>query len=137
MNFFDTNVLVYLFDAGARDKARVARDLIQQHGPIGEAVISTQVLQEFYVAVTRKLSPPLSPDVAVEALRELGALPVVQVDTDMVIAAARRSSNLRLSYWDSLIVESALRAGADTLFSEDLQDGRVIESLKIVNPFAR
>lgn len=136
MIFFDTNVLVYLFDTGARIKRRRARELFDRHGPSGEAIISTQVLQEFYVAVTRKLSRPLSGEMALDVLRELSALPVVQVDTELVLAAARRSIDRQLSYWDGLIVEAALRAGADTLFSEDLQHGQMIESLRVVNPFA-
>jgi len=136
MIFFDTNILVYLFDTSARDKRRRAKELFERHGPLGEAVISTQVLQEFYVAVTRKLSRPLSGEMALNVLRELSSLPVVQVDTDLVLAAARRSIGSQLSYWDGLIVESALRAGAETLFSEDLQHGQAIESLRIVNPFA-
>jgi predicted nucleic acid-binding protein len=136
MIFFDTNILVYLFDTSARDKRGRAQEMFERHGPSGEAVVSTQVLQEFYVAVTRKLSRPLSADIALDALRELSALPVVQVDTDLVLAGARRSIDSQLSFWDGLIVESALRAGANTLLSEDLQHGRVIESLRIVNPFA-
>jgi len=136
MIFFDTNILVYLFDTSARDKRSRARELFERHGPLGEAVISTQVLQEFYVAVTRKLSRPLSGEMALNVLRELSSLPVVQVDTDLVLAAARRSIGSRLSYWDGLIVESALRAGAETLLTEDMQHGQAIESLRIVNPFA-
>jgi len=93
--FFDTNVLVYLFDTSNRKKQRRARELLEQQGSSGEALLSTQVLQEFYVAVTRKLVRPMTETLALKALRDLTALPIVQVDTEMVVAAARRGSEIR------------------------------------------
>ena len=67
--FFDTNILVYLFDTGAPAKQRRAREVLTQHTLAGETLLSTQVLQEFYVAVTRKLASPLDPDAAYQAVR--------------------------------------------------------------------
>lgn len=133
--FFDTNVLVYLFDADAPEKQARARELLEHEVTEGHAVLSTQVLQEFYVAVTRKLATPLDPHTAVQALQYLAQLPVSQVDKDLVLNAAQRAQRDRLSFWDSLIVETALNAGADRLYSEDLQDGRVLDGLVVVNPF--
>jgi predicted nucleic acid-binding protein len=98
--------------------------------------LSTQVLQEFYVAVTRKLVSPLDSDAPFEAVRNLSALLVVQIDPSLILLAIRRSQVARLSFWDSLIVEAALATQATLVYSEDLQDGRVIEGLRIVNPFA-
>ncbi len=133
--FFDTNVLVYLFDADAPEKQARARELLEREVTEGHAVLSTQVLQEFYVAVTRKLATPLDSHTAVQALQYLAQLPVSQVDRDLILNAAQRAQRERLSFWDSLIVETALNAGACRLYSEDLQDGRVLDGLVVVNPF--
>ena len=86
--FFDTNVLVYLFDADSPDKQSRARDALQQALERGAVVISTQVLQEFFVTVTRKLARPLAAGEAEAALRRLMELSVVQVDPDLILAAA-------------------------------------------------
>jgi predicted nucleic acid-binding protein len=134
--FLDTNVLVYLFDAGAPAKQAAARDLLATRGEAGEVVLSTQVLQEFYVAVTRKLAKPLEEQTAADALRDLAAFPIVQIDSDMVFSAAQRSRADRMSFWDALIVEAALSSGAALLYSEDLQAGRKFDGLEVVNPFA-
>lgn len=134
--FFDTNVLVYLFDASARGKQATARKLLAERGSAGEIVLSTQVLQEFYVTVTRKLAKPLDAQAAYDALRDFAAFPVVQIDSDMVLAAVQRSRADQMSLWDALIVEAALGAGASVLYSEDLQGGRRYDALEVVNPFA-
>ncbi len=133
--FLDTNVLVYLFDADAPDKQEQARALLQAEVANGRAVLSTQVLQEFYVAVTRKLARPLDALTAEAALRCLAELPFTPVDSALVLRAAQRSRTDDLSFWDSLIVETAVQSGAKVLYSEDLQHGRVVEGMQIVNPF--
>ncbi len=133
--FFDTNILVYLFDDSEPRKKTAAQQLLETEVASGNAVISTQVLQEFYVAVTRKLAEPLPLDVAERALRNLAALPVQAVDTHLIMAAVRRNRTDAMSFWDALIVEAALSSGAQRLYSEDLQDGREIGGLRIENPF--
>lgn len=133
--FLDTNVLVYLFDADAPDKQEQARALLQAEVANGRAVLSTQVLQEFYVAVTRKLARPLDALTAEAALRCLAELPVTPVDSALVLRAAQLSRTDNLSFWDSLIVMTALQSCAKFLYSEDLQHGRVVEGMQIVNPF--
>jgi len=135
--FLDTNVLVYLFDHGAPGKREIARELIKGHGTDADLVLSTQVLQEFYVVVTRKLAVPLQPEQAERAVRDLARLPVVPASVDLVLAAVARSRRGDLSFWDAMIVEAALRAGAAELLSEDLQDGREFEGLRVRNPFRR
>lgn len=134
-SFFDTNILVYLFDQDAPDKQRLAQLLLQSEGGKGTAVLSTQVLQEFYVTVTRKLAHPLSPEDAERAVQKLVMLPVTQVDASLVLAAIRRSQALRFSFWDALIVEAAIVSGAQRLLTEDLQHGQRIDGLEIHNPF--
>ena|SRR5207245_3597738 len=133
--FLDTNVLVYLFDGAARAKQARAQELLQQAVRDGFALISTQVLQEFFVAVTRKLAVPLSHEEAERAVRDLTRLPTVEITAEMVVSAIAAMRRYRLSFWDSLIVQAALRGGATVLYSEDLQHGRAIETLTIENPF--
>lgn len=133
--FFDTNVLVYLFDAYAPEKQRGARELFEQHSLGGSLLLSTQVLQEFYVTVTRKLSEPLSGPEALSAVRHFASFSPTQVDTDLIVRGAERSLRERFSFWDGLILEAALSGGATRLLSEDLQHGREVAGLVIENPF--
>jgi len=132
--FFDTNVLVYLFDSDSPDKQSRARDALQQALERGAVVISTQVLQEFFVTVTRRLARPLAAGEAEAALRGLMELSVVQVDPDLTLAAAASSRRDRISFWDALILAAASAAGCEQVLSEDLQHGRSFGSLRIANP---
>lgn len=133
--FLDTNVLVYLFDADDPLKQRRAQDLLSSQELRSQVTLSTQVLQEFYVTVTKKLTTPLDPDTAFMAVQDLTAFPVVQIDTPLILLAIQRSSKAKVSFWDALILEAALVAGATLLYSEDFQDGAVFGKLRIVNPF--
>lgn len=133
--FFDTNVLVYLFDADSPDKRKKARSLFQKHSEAGDILLSTQVLQEFYVAVTRKLARPLDTAAASEAVSSFAELPLVQIDSELIVSAIHRSRNGRLSFWDALIVQAAIEGHASTLYSEDMQHGQMQDSLRVVNPF--
>jgi predicted nucleic acid-binding protein len=135
--FLDTNVLVYLFDADAPAKQRHAREFIARYAPKEHLMLSTQVLQEFYVCVTRKLATPLDPDEALRAVQYLASWPVVQIDTPLIILAITRSRTAKLSFWDALIVEAALAGGATHLYTEDFQDGQMLEDMQIANPFKK
>jgi predicted nucleic acid-binding protein len=97
--------------------------------------LSTQVLQEFYVAVTGRVGNPLSPSVALAVTEELSAWPVLVVDYGLVRESILISKDQRLSFWDSLVVTSAARSGADTLYSEALTPGQTLLGVQIVNPF--
>ena len=131
--FVDTNVLIYLFDNDSPSKqARAQALLVEERDQI---VLSTQVLGEFYVNVTRKLEQPLPQDAAARAVEDFSRFDVQSVTAELVLAAVRRSRSSLLSYWDSLIVETARKAGAEILFTEDLQHGQEIDGLRIVNPF--
>lgn len=134
-SFFDTNVLVYLFDEDEPEKKARARDVFEKEAGSGRAVLSTQVLQEFYVNAISKLTPPLSSEVAGERARDFSKLSLVRVEAAMILSAIALSRAYALSFWDALIVESALKGGADRLLTEDLQHGQVIEGLRIENPF--
>jgi predicted nucleic acid-binding protein len=133
--FLDTNILVYLFDAGDPAKQRRVQDLLSNRELRTRLILSTQVLQEFYVSVTRKLVTPLDPEVAFQAVQGLTALPVVQIDPPLILLAIQRSRKVKGSFWDALILEAALAAQATLLYSEDFQDGSVFGGLRIVNPF--
>lgn len=133
--FLDTNILVYLFDRDAPAKQRAVREFLTSLPTADAVVISTQVLQEFYVTVTRKLAVPVKPATAAQAVYDLSTWPVVQVDPSLILLAIARSQSERLSFWDALIVEAALAGEAPHLYSEDLQDGRTLDGLTVVNPF--
>lgn len=134
--FFDTNVLVYAFDRDSPAKKRTAAGLVADHTRAGEIVLSTQVLQEFYVTITRKLARSVSEPVARQAVEALMHLPIVRVDPPMILSAIGRSQSASLSFWDALVVTAALEGGATTLLSEDLQHGQQFDGLTVVNPFA-
>jgi predicted nucleic acid-binding protein len=134
-SFFDTNVLVYLFDRDAPDKQETSRTLFASEAQSGRLIISTQVLQEWYVTVTRKLAEPLPAKDAEQTLRHFATFPVVRIDIEHVLGAANRCQILGFSFWDALIIETALSGGSSILYTEDLQHGQVIDGLKIVNPY--
>jgi predicted nucleic acid-binding protein len=134
--FLDTNVLVYLFDADSPEKKATITGLFERDGASGLLILSTQVLQEFYVVITRKLARPLSPEVAEHAVRNFATLPVRQVTPALILSAIRRSIESRLSFWDALIVETAIDAGATVILTENLHHGQVIDGVRVVNPFA-
>ena len=133
--FFDTNILVYVFDRSSPQKRELARGLLKDHAADGDILLSTQVLQEFYVTVTRKFKPPLDSGEAEHAIAGFADLPTVQIDNMLIKAAIRRSQINRLSFWDGLIIEAALSGGASVLYSEDLQHGQLFDGLQVRNPF--
>src|ERR1051326_1892440 len=134
-SFMDSNVLVYLFDQDTPRKKAAAQRLLHAEGAAGNILLSTQVLQEFYVTVTRKLARPLKPDTAFEVVNQLAALPLVVIDPPLILSAIRRIKQDSISFWDSLIIDAALKGGAERLCSEDLQHGRIVNGMRIENPF--
>ena len=131
--FLDTNVVVYLYSADEPEKQAVAFALIEQNN----VIISTQVLSELANTLSRKFK--LSFDVVAQAVAEVrDACSVVPVMPDTIAQALALAQKYRYSYYDSLILATALAAGCDTLMSEDMQHGQVIENaLEIHNPFAK
>jgi len=133
--FVDTNVLVYAYDADAGAKHESARSRLQALWQTESGLISTQVLQEFYVTVTRKLSRPLLRRNARAVIATYGAWPVHRPDVDDVVAASDLEERHQLSFWDALIIVSARRSRAHLLLTEDLQDGQRFDGLEVVSPF--
>ena len=132
--FFDTNVLVYLVDSDEPQKQEVARGLVQEHLAGGNGSVSVQVLREFYWS-SRRLRTPVSEKTARKAVEYFAGFSPLAEDADMVLRAVRRHQEMSLSFRDALIVEAALKAGADRLFTEDMQHGQVIEGMRVENPF--
>ena len=133
--FVDTNVLVYAYDADAGEKHDTARARLESLWEDESGCISSQVLQEFYVTVTRKLSKPLRRQAARDVVAAYAAWPMHRPNVDDIVSASELEESHELSFWDALIVVSALRSGARQLLTEDLQDGQHLDGLLVVNPF--
>lgn len=133
-SFVDTNVLVYTDDADSPDKQLTALDLVADLRREGRGVLSTQVLQEYFVAATRKLG--VQERVARRKVELFAGLDLQVIDLTDVLAAADLQIVHRLSYWDSLILASAKRSGCTVLYSEDLDSGSTLAGVEIRNPFA-
>jgi len=134
--FLDTNVFVYLFDATAPAKARTAARLVRDAVDTGKGIVSYQVVQEFFNVAFRRFEQPMS---AAEAEQYLITVfrPLLAIHSSpaLFVEALRIAGKCRLAWYDSIIVASALEGHCDTLYSEDLQDGREIEGIRIKNPF--
>jgi predicted nucleic acid-binding protein len=132
--FVDTNVLVYAHDVDDRQKHDRARSALRELWNDGTGVVSPQVLQEFYVNVTRKISKPLARDAA-RLVVGTYAIWCIDVGSSDVAAAFRIEDEAKIGFWDALIVASAVKAGATRLLSEDLNPGQTIAGVLIENPF--
>ena len=133
--FLDTNILVYAHDCVDQKKQAVSEKLILSGIENNTAILSTQVLNEWYVTITKKVKSPLPVKSAREEIILLRALEIVEISYEMILQAIDLQVNKKISFWDSLIVVSALVSECCTLYSEDLHDGQKIGSLKIVNPY--
>jgi predicted nucleic acid-binding protein len=133
--FVDTNILAYAHDAADPDKHARATSLLADLWADRNGVVSTQVLAELYSVLTRKMS--LAAADAREIVLQYTVWPVVETDVPMLVAAMERNERDQVAWWDSLVVEAALRAGATRLATEDFGPGRVFDgSLEVVNPLA-
>lgn len=132
--FFDTNILVYSDDAAFPEKKEKAIELFAEHLRTGMAVVSLQVLQEYFVTATRKLG--LTAEEAQRKVELISKAKVVRMNPGDVVAAIELHRLNKISFWDALIVHAARISGAALLYSEDLAAGSFLAGLKIVNPFA-
>lgn len=131
--FFDSNILLYADDADAGAKMEIARGLLRGAMRDRTGVVSTQVLQEFYVNARKKLR--LDGAAARARVEVYLGFDVVTVTPALVLAAVDLNRLDSLSFWDALVIRAAEHAGCDTLFSEDLQAGRRFGPVRVVNPF--
>jgi len=133
--FVDTNVLIYAHDLDAGLKHDRAAAILSDLWEKENGIVSVQVLQEFYVNVTRKISAPLTPALARGVIRNYLAWQIAPNDPSTVLSASEIAERNHISFWDALIVASASNAGADRILSEDLNHGQMIEGVVIENPF--
>ncbi|MBC7821552.1 MAG: PIN domain-containing protein [Planctomycetaceae bacterium] len=133
--FFDTNVLVYAYDQRDPNKQSQAQALLLKATQSQTAVLSAQVLGEFFVVVTRKIPQPMTSSEAAEVIAELGAMDVMPLDLSLVQRAIATQQTYGVSYWDSLIIAAAERAGCVRIFSEDLNSGQLYHGVEVQNPF--
>jgi predicted nucleic acid-binding protein len=129
----DTNVLIYSISSNPAEKSKCdqARALIRDL----DFGISAQVLAEFYVTATQKIAKRLSENEALQFIAQLVRLPVVAIDSDLVLEAITLKQQYSISYWDAAIIAAASRLGARTIYSEDLTHNQMYGSIRVVNPF--
>jgi len=131
--FFDTNILLYGDDASVPEKQRRASTLFADHLRRRTAVLSLQVLQEFFSAGTRKLN--FTPEFAQQRVQTFSFANIVCFDVPDVVAAIELYRLTQISFWDALIVHAARIGGAKVLYSEDFQHGAILGGVRVVNPF--
>lgn len=133
--FVDSNVLVYAHDLDAKEKHSRAVEILRQLWENRNGVLSTQVLQELYVNLTRKIPRPLAKPTAREVVRNYSRWQVETIRSADVFRASEIEEASQISFWDALIVVAAASGGASRLLSEDLNAGQVIAGVTIENPF--
>ena len=133
--FVDANIVVYAFDSSAGRKQRAAQALLERLWESNTGCLSVQVLQEFFVTVTKKVAKPLSIDDAAARLRELAAWRIFAPTADDVLAAIGLHREAKIGFWDAMIVLAAAESGCDVLWTEDLHDGQLLHGVRIRNPF--
>jgi predicted nucleic acid-binding protein len=132
--FVDTNILIYAHDIDQKEKHLIARRILVELMSNRNGVLSPQVLQEFYVNITRKIAKPLTKRAAREIVRDFSVWCVDTTAAD-VATAFRIEDEAKIGFWDALICASAAKAGAERLLSEDLNSGQSIRGVRIENPF--
>ena len=133
--FVDTNILVYAHDVSAGIKHATAKKLIQELWENKTGCLSIQVMQEFYVSVTQKVPNPMDYVNAIGIIRDLKYWKVHEPKIEDVLNAVDIQQRYQISFWDAMILQSALQLECGLLWSEDLNPGQVYESVKLINPF--
>jgi predicted nucleic acid-binding protein len=136
LQFVDTNILIYAHDVSAGAKHVRARDLIQGLWQSGEGGLSVQVLQEFYVNVTQKVAKPMPSDAAARIIADLTVWHIHRPGVEDVLDAIQLQGRYKISFWDAMIVTSAIQLDCQQLWSEDLNPGQVYDTVTVMNPFA-
>ena len=134
-SFFDTNVLVYADDKAAPAKQRRALELVAEHRRAGTGVVSLQVLQEYFVTATRKLG--VDARIVRRKVELLAEFDVAAPDVADILAAIDLHWLHGFSFWDALVLRAAKQSGCGVLLSEDFQESREIDGVRVVNPFLR
>jgi len=133
--FFDTNILVYAYDRSADKKHEAAVELMKVCWEHENGRLSIQVLQEFFVTITRKIASPLDVPTARQIVADLSQWRLHAPEADDVLQAIDFQQNYQLSFWDAMVVQSAVHLGCNWLIAEDLGRGQVFDGVQIINPF--
>jgi predicted nucleic acid-binding protein len=133
--FLDTNILVYAYDTSAGEKHVESVRLVNELWDCHNGCVSIQVLQEFYVCVSKKAPHTIDVKQASQIIEDLNAWKVHSPEVRDVIGAIGLQQRFCLSFWDAMIVQSALQTNCEILWSEDFSDGQVLDGVKIRNPF--
>ena len=133
--FIDSNILIYAYNRAEPQKQSVATNLVAGFLQNENAVVSGQVLGEFFSVVTRRIPSPLSVEEATAVIDLISSLPVLDIDSAMVRRAIATHRRYGTSYWDSLIIAAAERAGCTKILSEDMNHGQSYHGIVVVNPF--
>jgi len=135
LEFVDTNVLVYAHDRSAGRKHEIAKELVKRLWESRQGCLSVQVLQEFYVTVTRKVAQPIQPEEAAVLIRDLSYWRIHTPTAQDVLSAIDLQTYYRISFWDAMVIHSALCLGCGVIWSEDLSDGQMYHQVTVKNPF--
>jgi len=133
--FLDSNILIYAYDISAGEKNEIAKNLVMELWNSRRGTISTQVIQEFFVNITSKIPKPIDADTAEIIIRDLLYWKVLVNDETSILEAIRIHKKHEFSFWDALILQSAVKGGAEILYTEDMTHGQVVEGIHILNPF--
>lgn len=133
--FVDTNILVYAYDLDAGVKHEIAQSKILNLWEDATGVLSTQVLQEFYITITRKIIHPLTPTKTRGIIVNYLAWQVELNDAQTILLASEFEERHKISFWDALIIAAASRTESIKILTEDLNDSQIIEGMLIENPF--
>ena len=132
-SFIDTNIIIYTDDASCPEKQKIATALLESGWNSGQLILSTQVLQEYFSAATRKLGIP--DEIAQRKIELLGCLDICSIAHQDIIRAIELHRLHKYSFWDALIIRMAQKTACTVLYSEDMQHAQTIGDVRIVNPF--
>jgi predicted nucleic acid-binding protein len=135
LQFVDTNILIYAHDISAGRKHRRAVELVRDLWQSGDGCLSIQVLQEFYVSVTQKVARPLPAEAAAQIITDLSVWEVHCPRTQDLLDAIRLQKRYQMSFWDAMILASALQLDCKMLWSEDLNPGQTYDQVEVRSPF--
>lgn len=133
--FVDSNIVVYAHDQSAGDKQRIAQQLIRSLWESRNGCISIQVMQEFYLTVTQKVPLPLEASLVAGVIEDLSTWRVHEPRARDVREAINIQQRYQISFWDAMIIQSAVQLGCQVIWSEDLISDQAIEGIRLINPF--
>jgi predicted nucleic acid-binding protein len=133
--FIDTNILVYAHDIDAGERHDLAKEILFQLWETRLGILSTQVLEEFYVTLTRKIPKPIKRPAARRIVKRYFSWEVIINNPNIILQASEIEEGYKISFWDALIVSAAYSGNASVILTEDLNPGQHVEGILIKNPF--